>query len=88
MFGRGCSSLSEKKFAFFSSNDTETGPSTSNILSAGRTDAIQIGETILQGCFGWLLNSFTKSTESLCGQQFSAFLYSTATYNVLLFLLD
>jgi len=78
---------SQKEFAFFSSNDTETGLSTSNILSAGRTDAIQIGETILQECFGCLLNSFAKSTESLCGQQFSSLLYSTATY-VLLFLLD
>lgn len=79
---------SQKEFAFFRSNDTETGLSTSNILSAGRTDAIQIGKTILQGYFGCLLNSFAKSTESLCGQQFSTLLYSTATYSVLLFLLD
>jgi hypothetical protein len=57
-------------------------------LSAGRTDAIEIGETIVPGCFGCLLNYFAKSTESLCGQQFSSLLYSTATHNVLLFLLN
>ena len=39
----GAAPPSQKEFAFFSSNDTETGLSTSNILSVGRTDAIQIG---------------------------------------------
>jgi hypothetical protein len=78
----------EKEFAFSSSNDTETGLSKSNILSAGRTDAIQIAETILQGCFDCLVDSLARSTKSLCGQQFSSLFWSTATCSVLLFLLD